>query len=784
MKTGRIFIYVFLLTLIVLSGGTLNVLAQKNNSLKVLVKVLDSNDNTPLPYSYVKDLQSKMIYNTGAKGEVYLSVNHLPMRIEVSYVGYETKQFNIPVQTGTFTCSLRNIATNLSSVQVLGEKRLYNKTTNIEIVSKAKLSQQQELSMASLLTSLPGLRVLSTGALIEKPIIEGMSGSRIAIIDNQSKLVGQHWGDDHAPELSIPSYADVSVEKGAKSVKYGSNAIGGIIVVNTDLNPDDKANHLLAHTSYSTNGQMYGGNGYWESSPVKGFRYRIGTKYYRGGSYSTADYLLYNTGSKLLNENVDLAFRRNKWLINTHLTYYDAEMGIFTGSHIGSKDDLLRRFEQGRPGPDEIGDFSYKIGSPKQRVQHFTGGAHVSWSPQEQNQYNWRWTYQMDYRREYEIRRGNYINTPSFAFKLYSNNLHFDWTHHFSPADYFEVGVNALAAENVSDGNTKAVPIIPNYNSFEGGIYGILIKQLNSRLTGEAGVRSDWKYVNSKGYDWVGKFYSGKRNFFSLTGSVGLKYKINNGSNFHFNLGLAWRAPEVNELYSKGVHHGDAIYQEGDPNLSTEQALKLTAGYHLRRGVVDFKIHGFLHYIHNYIYDVPNYETVDGEKRLEVVEQLSGTFPKYYYKQSNGLFAGGDASCSINLLSGLTYTLSGEWIRARNLSLNSYFPDIPADRYKQKLDYSLQIDHSWNLTLNMEHQLVCKQTHFDPDIDLLPQTPPSYSLLGGGLSLLHNWKDQKIEFYVRGTNLLNKLYKDYTNRMRYFAHDKGRDITLGVKYSF
>ena len=218
--------------------------------------------------------------------------------------------------------------------------------------------------------------------------------------------------------------------------------------------------------------------------------------------------------------------------------------------------------------------------------------------------------------------------------------------------------------------------------------------------------------------------------------------------------------------------------------MHTEKAIKWTAGYHLKTQTVDVHANAFVHYIHDYIYDIPRY-TVDGsgQRIPEIFELISGAYPIYYYVQSNGLFAGGDLAVELTLGKHLTYEVSGEWMRARNLSLHTYFPNIPSDRYRQKVTFHTSLG-PWQIKADANHQYVTKQTRFDPDIDLLPDTPPAYHLLGGNLSVTRTWGNITWCTYTQISNALNTLYKDYTNRLRYYTHDRGRSITLGIRMSF
>ena len=58
-----------------------------------------------------------------------------------------------------------------------------------------------------------------------------MYGNRILIINNGARQTGQQWGADHAPEVDMNGSASIRVIKGSDAVRYGSEALGGIIVM-------------------------------------------------------------------------------------------------------------------------------------------------------------------------------------------------------------------------------------------------------------------------------------------------------------------------------------------------------------------------------------------------------------------------------------------------------------------------------------------------------------------------------------------------------------------------
>lgn len=752
----------------------------------ITIQVMDADHCSALPRAHIiVDGMSTVVAD--ADGCARFSVPRLPIKAKVSYVGFLSTDVILTAEQRHYVVSLHSDVYSLDSLHVTARRNTAQGMRNTEKISTEDLSRRQDATLASVLATQAGVRVMSTSAVIEKPIIEGMYGSRIAIIENQSKLQGQQWGDDHAPEMSLPAYAQVSVEKGAAGVRYGANAIGGIVMVNTDIDPLKHGTTGSLNTSYATNGRRLGADGYVETSLTKlsHFRFRVAAKHYSSGDYSTAHYMLNNTGTRLTDLRTDWGWKwSSKWTWQQHLSYYDATLGIFGGSHIGSVEDLLTRFALGRPGEEEIAPYSRSVAAPKQHIGHFTSNSLLQWVASDNDLLQWRLVYQRDHRQEFEPRVADNTRRPTFSFVLQTLAMQVAWKHQYNARANSEVGLSTTFAQNTTDEDTKAVPIIPNYVANNAALYFIHKQQFASRWTGEAGLRVEYQDASASGFNSRGKAYGGTRHYLSLSGSVGTRWNVTPHTYLLSHLGLAYRAPEMNELYARGVHHGDAVYQVGDENLKTEKAYKWTFGLHTEKGTLSLQANVFAHYIMDFIYDTPHYTTdAQGNRVPEVAELLSGAFPMYYYTQSNGVFAGAELILGWQIAPWLHYQVGGEWMRARNVEEHLYFANIPSDRYQQQLSFQ-KTWAGYKVEASVNHQFVDRQRHFSVETDLLPTTPLAYHLMGAQLSVEKRVGKLSLQWYANVDNALNTLYKDYNNRLRYYAHDRGRTIQMGLRCRF
>lgn len=105
-------------------------------------------------------------------------------------------------------------------------------------LSPEELSKTRGRTLGESMKELTGVTTLTTGNSISKPVIHGMHSDRILILNNGIRQEGQQWGSEHAPEIDPFIANKLSVVKGAQSVRYGANAIGGVVLVEPANLPD------------------------------------------------------------------------------------------------------------------------------------------------------------------------------------------------------------------------------------------------------------------------------------------------------------------------------------------------------------------------------------------------------------------------------------------------------------------------------------------------------------------------------------------------------------------
>src|ERR1700761_3821708 len=165
------------------------------------------------------------------------------------------------------------------------------------------LQEIRGLSLGESLKGIAGVNSLQTGPSISKPVIHGVYSNRILILNNGVRQEGQNWGNDHAPEIDPFIATKVTVIKGAASIRYGSDAIGGAILLDPKDLPRQPGIDGELNLVGMTNGRTGVASGYLEGSSgakLEGLSWRTQGTIKKAGNSHTANYYLNNTG---FNEN-------------------------------------------------------------------------------------------------------------------------------------------------------------------------------------------------------------------------------------------------------------------------------------------------------------------------------------------------------------------------------------------------------------------------------------------------------------------------------------------------
>ena len=362
--------FLFLLfTLLFLSVPSLLWAQRGDKTSSFTVVVVEEGTEDPIPGALVQLEEQHAL--TNGEGKVAFSFPQKERcEVLVRMVGYN--EYKSIIKPNAKGLHVHLAPVRLDEVVVLGDKPRSESTTIAVRLGENALRSEAKSSLAKVLQEVPGMSSISSGATIMKPVIQGMHSSRILLINNGVRQEGQQWGADHAPEVDISTATSVEVIKGAESIRYGAGAIGGVILLETAPLPkwgDPLKGRLSLSATSNDRGAEVNGDLSGSVAALRGLTWRTQAAYSVAGDYETAKYVLNNTGAREGSFTGVLGVDRPRFSTDLFVSYYSSRLGIFTGSHIGTLEDLLERFELGEP--QVFAPRSYKIAAPKQEVQHW-----------------------------------------------------------------------------------------------------------------------------------------------------------------------------------------------------------------------------------------------------------------------------------------------------------------------------------------------------------------------------------------------------------------------------
>src|SRR5690606_33509408 len=122
----------------------------------------------------------------------------------------------------------------------------------------------------------------------------------------------------------------------------------------------------------------------------------------------------------------------------------------------------------------------------------------------------------------------------------------------------------------------------------------------------QAGLRFDTrgltteKHVVVHGTD-VHTFNPLDKNYDSFTASLGYKFNPFKDATIRINTATGFRAPNLAELTSNGVHHGTNRFEVGNSNLTTEKNVQLDLSFEYKAEHIEFFANGFYNKLDDYI---------------------------------------------------------------------------------------------------------------------------------------------------------------------------------------
>ena len=574
----------FCLLVAILAGlmGSMGVVRAQSGVLTTVEgHVLHATNHTKLPGVLVVAHPCGIPTSTDASGSFRVSCPHGIDSIVVSCIGYASQV--VAAADDHVDVWLEELQVNLDKALVTADRTL-----------EQEREQLRSGDLMAVLDATPGLQSLDLGGGMIQPVIRGLFGSRVAVLENGVPQQGGRWGSDHgilvAPQLQV---ANAWVAGGGHAW-LGPDAVGGGLRFESPSLLNTKGVSTRFGTTArvgNPKGQLYvlhadsRGDRHWHlglsASQFGANQVPQRTFTYIGRTYQLETGDLPNTGGRAIHAVAGLGRRlRSGWLVSWTARASDVNQGLFPGIiGIPMQGDLapnanpfdvrlpnqhasrVQTVLEGRKQNNETGElWAVKAAASwNRRLEHAPPHAH-GWGPVPESDLSLfltEWTSFTEARRMGAHR--------SFGFQSETQSVQTDGWEFLIP-NHQRFRMSAIG-EQALRGSTLSVRLDAVHSvqeAYDEPLYNSLGEVVGVDVRAEAFKRT----VPGGMVTWQRPFRSDERNLRGTT-----------------TITLHGRVPSNQEWGANGIHHGTFRFEQGDPDLNTEWTLEGRGK--LSKGAVD-----------------------------------------------------------------------------------------------------------------------------------------------------------------------------------------------------
>lgn len=601
-------------------------------------------------------------------------------------------------------------------------------------------------SFGEMLDGEPGLAMRSFGPAAGRPVIRGLDGDRVAVLEG-----GQRTGDmsetahDHAVAMEPLLAERVEVIRGPASLLYGSSALGGVVnLLRRDI-PTDWADGLTGALSaqgatvndlVAAAGTAVYGSDRWAATARASFR--------DGGDFrapGSPGGVLESTHSRLATGAAGVGWAGERFRGGFALDLHDHAYGV----------------------PEELDDPDERIEIRSER-RRLTGLADWTRPDAFLERVELRVAAARFLQREVESERrpdGSVLEEIPHHFRRLTADATLTAAHGtLGPFREGAVGLSFIGSDLSASGIEE---FHPDGRNLSVALFAFEQIPLTERLAFQTGIRLERGWTHAFANEAFPGF-SARRRAATLSGAVGLHARPAEGVEVGAQLGRAHRSPRLDQLYSDGPHIGAARFEIGDPDLRNE----VGHGFDLFARYAGGRLHGEVALFHMRIRDYV-FPRHSGESD-------AGTgLPVVQWTATQASFSGGEAALEALPLPSLRVRLTADYVRAvQRDAARTPLPFIPPLRGSLRATFD---PGGW--WIGARTRLAGRQDHVPPS-----QAPTDgYALLDLQAGLRIGGPDRTV--VLRLDNALDAVYRDHLSRVdeRRFPMP-GRNLTLVYRWGF
>ena len=692
----------------------------------------------------------------------------------------------------------------VTGVQSATDKQKFSMT--VGILNQKDFLQNSSSNIIDAISNIPGVSQITIGPAISKPVVRGLGYNRVVVTNDGIRQEGQQWGDEFGIEIDEYTVQRAEVLKGPASLRYGSDAMAGVInLLPQSFVPEGKTEGTLT-TNYQTNNGLLAGN-FNLGGNDKGFIWNVNYTYKAAHAYKNKyDGYVWNSnyGENDLKGIIGI---QKKWGFSTlTLSIFNLKLGIIEGAReeesgvftksiinyngtsdstsVVSRDELLR-----------YNDYNVI----HQHVRHYKAVWDNSLALGN-DRLGLKIGYQQNHRQEAnDITLGDVYN-----FDFLQQTINYDLSYSLAEKNSWKVsfGANGMGQTFKNQGTAF---LFPEYKSFDIGVYS-LAQKTSKKLTLNGGIRFDNRHfkgddlfigpsgerLSGPAPDATQQFVSYTSNFSGFSGSIGATYDFSKLVYGKLNLARGYRAPNVAESGSNGIHDGTPFYEIGDPNLKPESSLQFDATIGIHSLDVTTEATFFSNHINNYIFPLKLASALGGDSLREDA-------PTFKFIAGDAVLTGGEILFNYHPKKAGWFHWENSFSFIRAIQKNQgdstkYLPYTPPNKLQSKLVFTINSSNGCirnaYVSIGMDHFFEQNKVFYKFDNETIT---PGYTLLNIGLGAeLYVKKKQVAGIYLLASNLTDVAYQSNMSRLKYSdinnatgrsgVFNIGRNISLKLSF--
>ena len=634
----------------------------------------------------------------------------------------------------------------------------------VTMLSDDELHLKVGTTLGDTLKNEPGITSQSFGAGVGTPVIRGQSGPRVRVLQNSlgSNDVSS-LSPDHANGVEPILVERIDVLRGPSTLLYGSGAIGGVVNVIDNRIPEHVPDKLLGGAGE----QRYDSATNETSSAVKleggksSLAYHVDGFYRDQGNTHIGGSAIDEEAAHSANPGLTIVNNPNGFIDNSKARSRGGSVGVSKIGDAGLIGASINRLEKNYGIPPDGSAAAPVAVELTQTKYDFKGQLNKPYAWAEQLRMKFGYT---DYKH---VEMDNGTPATTFLNKAYESRLELE----HKPIGLLN-GVLGFQSVNSQFAALGAEALVPATGLDSYSLFAVESVKIGP-VTYELGGRGEWQTLAPENRN--------RLSYLPISGSASASWNITVQHQLSLSVTHSQRTPQIQELFSNGVHEATHSYELGNATLNKELSNNLDLGYHYKTGGMTAEISLFHNWVGDYIYQQRTGAVFnrDSESMEAVCPAGASCIPVLATRQTAAIFKGFEAQTVFPLMQNrhgaVDLTLFGDYTRG-TFEQGGNVPRMPPLRYGLQLNFE---KNDWSTNARLTRGAA---QNYAGENDT---NTPSYLLLNlGGQYRLASFGDSELLLFAKGKNMLNENIRNSTSYLRNFAPEPGRSAELGIRVSY